>query len=79
MDNLAQDLTLGSRIKFLLIHMMQMEMLVVLLGTSLVALLFYTIYKKQNNRLAEQIFSRNLAAAYTSLALVLWLAERMLR
>lgn len=79
MDNLAQGLTLIDRIKFLLVHMLQMELLVVLLCTALAALFLYFVYQKQGNRRPEQVFSRNLAAAATSTILLLWLAGRILR
>lgn len=79
LDIFAQDFTPSERIKFLLIHMLQMEMLVVLLGTTLVALFFYNLYKKQNSQQAEQLFSRNLAVGSAAITLLLWLAGHMLR
>lgn len=79
MNALAQGFTVGERIKFLLVHMLQMEALVVLLGTAIAALVLYRIYKKQNFRQAEQVFTRNLAVVTTSIVAALWLAGRMLR
>lgn len=79
MDTLAQGYSAREKILFLLVHMLQGELLLVLLGTSLAALLLYNAYKKQNNRNTEQVFSRNIAAASILMALVIWLAGRMLR
>lgn len=79
MNTLAQGLTAVDRIQFLLVHMLQMEALVVLLGTALAFLFLYSIYKKQSYRQTEQVFTRNLAITTTSIVALLWLAGRMLR
>ncbi|WP_425059735.1 hypothetical protein SCACP_03390 [Sporomusa carbonis] len=79
MESFSQGYTAWEHIRFVVVHMIQMELLVVLLSTALAAWWLSTVLKKQNNRVGEQLLSRNIAAAYTSMLLASWLAGRVFR
>ena len=72
-----QEYSYGERIRFLLVHMMQMELLLVLLGTAAAAWLLAITLRKKNARLAEQLLSRNIALLYAGLFVLIWLSGRV--
>ncbi len=74
-----QEYTVWERIRFLLLHMMQMELLLVLLGTAVAAILLSITLKRKSMSLSEQTLARNIAAVYAGLTLLLWLSGRCLR
>ncbi|WP_371376594.1 hypothetical protein [Sporomusa aerivorans] len=76
---MSQEYSYGERIHFLLVHMMQMELLLVLLGTAVAAWLLAIALRKKNARLAEQLLSRKIAILYAGLLVLIWLSGHLAR
>lgn len=76
---MEQGYPVWERIRFLLVHMMQMELLIVLVGTTAASWLLSITLRKKNARLGEQILSRNIAAVYAVLVLLLLLGRHFFR
>ena len=74
-----QEYTVWERIRFLLMHMMHAELLIVLMGTAAAAMLLSISLRRKSMSLGEQTLARNIAAVYTGLTLLLWLSGRYLR
>jgi hypothetical protein len=76
---ILQESTLLSTVTFLLVHMLQMELLLILIGTAAAAWILSITLEKQNARTAEQILARKIAAGYLAVPMLLWISARFLK